>query len=1048
MKKIKYLLTLFFLFPLTLLAQQMISGKITDAAGRTGLPGVSIKVKGTATGTTTDGAGNFSLSVPGPEAYIQISFVGFIQQELQVKERTDFQIVLQEDNNSLDELVVIGYGTQKKATLTGSIATLKSEELTVTKNENVVNMLTGKIPGVRVLQKTSEPGAYENQFDIRGFGNPLIVIDGVPRGGGDLSRMDPNEIENISVLKDAAAAIYGVRAANGVILVTTKKGKKDGKYDINYSVNQGWQQFLGMPEGVGAVDYMLLTNEKTKRSFANNFPANQESTFSYGDIEPWMNGTYPSADWIGAAFNTTSPQIQHNMNVDGGTEKANYFFNLGYMKQDGLFKSGDLNYDRYNFRSNVNVSITKRIRAQVLTSGHLDQKNQPFQDLWTIFKYAWNQVPINQIYANNNPLYPNKMPDDANPVVITDASKVGYKKRMQKNFQGQLTLEYDIPGIDGLKAKGMYNYGYNADDNTDHKRMYNLYTYNAEQDTYGPSLVGAPAYINRAYANSVSSLTQLSLNYAKTFNDLHNVSALLLLEESHFNADNFYAQRNVSIPIDYLFGGEDTQQLGSMNVNGLREEATRSYIGRLNYDYKGKYLAEFSFRRDGSNKFKPGAEQWGFFPAGSVGWRISEENFFKSLVSPDLVSNLKVRLSYGQTGDDGATAFQYISGFNYPTLNPNDNSVWGYFFGGKFYNGAGARPLTNPDLTWFTAESKNIGVDFGMWKGKLEGSVDVFRRDMKGLLALRDVQLPGTVGVGLPQENLNSNRTEGVEILLNHRNKIGQVGYNIGGNFFTTRTMDRDVIQGRAGNEYSNWKTSRSNRYTSIWWGKTYEGQFQNYDQIFNHPVNTGGGNNNTIPGDYYYQDWNEDGVINEKDDQPIATKDIPLVNYGINMGLSYKNFDLNALFAGATSFYVQYAEQYAEPLMYGRSALTQFLDSWHTQNPGDNVFDPNTQWVSGNYPAMGSPIAEGTKAVQDASYLRLKTLELGYSVPALALAKVGIKRMRVYANAYNLLTITKLKNSDPEHPGQIPDAGFEHGLGGYKYPLNRTFNLGASISF
>ncbi|RZM11353.1 MAG: TonB-dependent receptor, partial [Pedobacter sp.] len=317
-------------------------------------------------------------------------------------------------------------------------------------------------------------------------------------------------------------------------------------------------------------------------------------------------------------------------------------------------------------------------------------------------------------------------------------------------------------------------------------------------------------------------------------------------------------------------------------------------------------------------------------------------------------------------------------------------SVWGYFFGGKFYNGAGARPLTNPDLTWFTAESKNIGLDLTMWKGKLEGSVDVFRRDMKGLLALRDVQLPGTVGVGLPQENLNSNRTEGIEILLNHRNKIGQLGYNIGGNFFTTRTMDRDVIQGRAGNEYGNWRSSRANRYTGIWWGKTYAGQFQNYDQIFNHPVNTGGGNNNTIPGDYYYEDWNEDGVINEKDDQPIATKDIPLVNYGINMGLSFKNFDLNALFAGATSFYVQYAEQYAEPLMYGRSALTQFLNSWHTVNPGDNVFDPNTQWVPGNYPAMGSPIAEGTKAVQDASYLRLKTLELGYSVPALALSRIA----------------------------------------------------------
>ncbi|TCC99592.1 TonB-dependent receptor [Pedobacter hiemivivus] len=1049
MKKIKYLFTLFFLFPLILLAQQPvnISGKITDV-NNIGLPGVSIKVKGTTVGTFTDSKGSFSLSVPSADAYIQISYVGYLSQELQVNAKRNFAITLQENNNTLNELIVVGYGTQKKATVTGSIATLNTEQITVTKNENVVNMLTGKIPGVRILQKTSEPGGYENTFDIRGFGSPLIVIDGIPRGSGDFSRMDPNEIDNISVLKDAAAAIYGVRAANGVILITTKKGKKDGKYDINYSVNQGWQQFLGMPEGVGAVDYMLLTNEKNKRSFASNFPNNQESTFSYGDMQPWLEGKYPSADWIGAAFNTTSPQIQHNMNVDGGTEKANYFFNLGYMKQDGLFKSGDLDYNRYNFRSNVNVNITRRIRAQILTSGHIDQKNQPFQDLWTIFKYAWSQVPTNQIYANNNPLYPNKMPDDANPVSITDADQVGYKKRTQKNFQGQLTLEYDIPGIEGLKAKGMYNYGYNADDNTDHKRAYKLYTYNAEQDTYAPTVVGSPAYINRSYANSVSILTQLSLNYTKTFNQVHNVSALVLLEESHFKSDNFYAQRNVTIPIDYLFGGEDDQQLGSMNVNGLREEATRSYIGRLNYDYKGKYLAEFSFRRDGSNKFKPGADQWGFFPAGSIGWRISEETFFKNLVPTDILSNLKIRASYGRTGDDSATAFQYISGFNYPTLNPNDNSVWGYFFDGKFYNGAAARALTNPDLTWFTAETKNIGLDFNMFNGKLDGSVDVFRRDMKGLLALRDVQIPGTVGIELPQENLNSNRTEGVEIIVNYRNKIGQFGYNIGGNFSTTRTMDRDVIQGLAGNEYSNWKSSRTNRYTSIWWGKTYAGQFTNYDQIFSHPINTGGGNNNTIPGDYYYQDWNEDGVINEKDDQPIATKDIPLVNYGINLGLSYKNFDLNALFAGATSFYVQYDEQYAEPLMYGRSALTKFLDSWHTVNPNDNVFDPNTQWVPGNYPAMGSPIAEGTKAVQDASYLRLKTLELGYSIPALTLAKVGIKKMRVYANAYNLLTFTKLKDSDPEHPGQIPDASFDHGARGYKYPLNRTFNLGASISF
>lgn len=1050
MKKIKYLFTLFFLFPLILVAQQTvnISGKITDAS-KLGLPGVSIKVKGTTTGTFTDSQGNFSLTVPNADAYIQISYVGFAQQELQVKTQRNFQITLQENDNTLNELVVVGYGTQKKATVTGAIATLNSEQITVTKNENVVNMLTGKIPGVRILQKTAEPGSYENQFDIRGLGNPLLVIDGIPRSGGDFSRMDPNEIESVSVLKDASAAIYGVRSANGVILITTKKGKKDGKYDINYSVNQGWQQFLGMPEGVNAVDFMLLTNEKTKRSFAQNFPNNQGSTYSYTDFQPWLEGKYPSSDWIGSAFNTISPQIQHNLNIDGGTEKATYFFNLGYLNQDGLYKSGDLNYNRYNFRSNINVNITKRFRAQIMASGHADQKNQPFPELYTIFKYAWNNKPIDQIYANNNPLYPNKMPDDANPVVITDASKVGYRKVQQKNFQGQLSLEYDIPGIDGLKAKGMYNYGYNVDDNTSHRKNYSLYTYNAANDSYDKSIAGGDAFINRSYGNSVNTLSQVSLNYAKTFNSVHNVSALLLLEESHSKYDNFYAERNVVIPIDYLFGGEAAGQLGSMNTNGLGEEASRSYIGRLNYDFKGKYLAEFSFRRDGSNRFKPGDDQWGFFSAGSVGWRISEEDFFKKFIPTDIVSNLKIRASYGRTGDDGATAFQYVSGYDYPTINPAAQSIsWGYFFGGKFYAGAAARALTNPDLTWYTADMKNIGLDFTVLKGKLEGSVDAFRRDRKGLLAKRDVQLPGTVGVDLPQENLNTDRTQGLEIILNHRNKIGEIGYNIGGNLSTTRTMDRDVIEGRAGNQYEQWRNSRANRNNGLWWGKTYGGQFTSYNQIFNHPVNAGGGNNNIVPGDYYYQDWNEDGVIDRKDEQPIATKDIPLVNFGINLGISYKNFDLNALFAGASSFYVEYAEQYAEPLMYGKSSLSQFLDSWHTVNPNDNVFDPNTQWVPGKYPAMGSPKAEGTKAVQDATYIRLKTLELGYSVPAAVLSKVGIKKLRVYANGYNLFTLTKLKNSDPEHPGQIPDAGFNQSLGGYKYPLNRTFNLGANISF
>ncbi|WEK36051.1 MAG: TonB-dependent receptor [Candidatus Pseudobacter hemicellulosilyticus] len=1047
MKIARFILLLGLLLPLLAAGRQKtITGRVTDARN-TPLAGVTVSVNTANTAAAlTNAEGHYSINVAADATTLTFSYVGMQSVTETINNRIVINISLSTADQSMENVIVVGYGTQKKATLTGSVAVLKSSEIVVTKNENVANMLAGKIPGLRMVQRTAEPGAYENSFDIRGFGSaPLVVIDGVPRGG--FEKMDPNEIESISVLKDASAAIYGVRAANGVILITTKKGNKNGKFDVSYSVNQALQQFLGTPEGVGPIDYMMLSNEKMKREFGANILGNTDPAYSYEDMQPWLEGRFTGADWIGAAFHTTAPQIQHNLNINGGTEKASFFFNVGYMKQSGLLKSGDLDYDRWNFRSNVNVSITKGLRAQALVSGHLDQKNQPYQDLWNIFKYAWNNIPINQIYANNNPEYLNVMPDNANPIAWTDASRVGFRKRIQRNIQGQLSLEYDIPHVKGLKAKGMFNYGYNIDDNTDYKKTYNLYTYVPATDQYTVSPVNAPANLSRNYYNNYSTLSQVSLNYTNTFLGKHNVTGLFLLEQSHSKGDNFNASRNMSIPIDYLFGGDADGQVGSTYLNGVTEVATRGIVGRVAYDYKGKYLAEFSFRRDASNRYKPGDNQWGFFPAYFAGWRISEEAWFEKLVPYKVLSNLKLRGSYGITGDDGVTGFQYISGFNYPTINPNDNSVWGYMFNGQFIAGAGARPVTNPDLTWFTAHTMNLGLDFTSFNGLIDGTFEVYRRDRKGLPARRNVQIPGTAGISVAQENLDADRTQGWELTLTHRNRIDDLGILVTGNLSSARTQMRHVTEGRAGNEYEQWKNGRTDRYTNIWWGIDYGGQFQSYNQIYNHNVNTGGGNNNAVPGDYYYQDWNEDGVIDGNDNHPIATRDIPLVNFGLNIGLTWKGFDLNALFQGATGFYVQYAEQYAEPLMYGGSALTKFLDSWHTANPDDNVFDPNTVWIPGKYPAMGSPIAQGTKAVQDATYVRLKTLELGYTLPQRWLKRVGVKNFRIYANSYNLATFSGLKDSDPEHPGQQPDAGFEYGLGGYKYPLNRTFNFGALLS-
>ena len=1062
MKKLFYLLPLFCLLPFCLWAQgTMINGRVTDSATGAPIAGVSVELhnpQGKTSGTLTSADGAYAFKEDWQATRISFTSVGHLTVEQAVDGRQVIDVVMTMGDNTLNDVVVVGYGTQKKVNLTGAVATISNKELTVTKNENVLNMLTGKIPGLRMVQKTAEPGSYENSFDIRGYGgSPLVVIDGVPRGG--LERMDPNEIESISVLKDGAAAIYGVNGGNGVILVTTRKGaSKDGKFDINYSINQTYQQFLGMPEGVGPVDYMMLTNEKAKRDFATNFIANAAPAFSYDNIMAWVNGDRKGANWADAAFHHVSPQIQHNVNIAGGTDKINAFVNLGYMKQSGLLRSGDLDYDRWNLRSNVNIKITDRLRAQLLLSAVQDEKNQPYQDLWTIFKYAWNQIPTNEIYANGNPDYLNVVPDNINPVAVTDASKVGYKKAIERNVQAQGVLEYDIPGIKGLTAKGMFNYGYVVNDNAAYNKSYSLYAFNAEDSTYSPSVVNsantALPFLRRTYGTSYSTLSQLSLNYQNTFNSKHHVEGLVVFEESHFKSDNIYAQRSMPLPVDYLFGGlQGDGEQGSTSPNGVQEIATRSILGRANYDYMGKYLAEFTFRRDGSNKFMPGPNQWGFFPSVSAGWRISEEDFFKSFISSEVISNLKLRASYGVMGTAAPEAeFQYLSGYTYPTVDPADNIVYGYMMDGRFVTGTATRGLANEDLTWYTAKTTNIGLDFSLFNGKVDGTVEVFRRDLSDLLAKRTVQLPGTIGAQLPFENLDSRRTQGIEGNLTYKANIGKVAMRLGGNASITRTRNMHATEGAQGNQYQQWRNGRMNRVNNIVWGLDYGGQYTSYDQIYNNPVNAGGGNNTVLPGDYYMQDWNEDGVINQDDYHPIAVQDLPLINFGLTINLGYKGFDLNALFAGSAGVWTEYGEQLGQPLMYGRSALAKFLDSWHTLNPDDNVFDPNTQWVSGKYPSMGynyGQIERSTKGVINASYVRLKSLEIGYTLPHSLLNKVGIKNLRVYVNGYNLLTFSGLDDGvDPEHPGSFPDAGFDQALGGYKYPLNRTFNIGGSITF
>lgn len=1020
-----------------------VSGKITDEQ-KDPIIGASIAVENSTIGAITDENGDFILNVPTNTQKVKISFIGFIPQILDISGKTTLNVTLKEDLQVLEEIVVVGYGTQKKATLTGSVAAIDNKDLVATKNQNVQNMMTGKVPGVRVIQKTSEPGEFNNQFDIRGFGNPLVVVDGIPRD--NFTRLDPNEIESISILKDASAAVYGVRAANGVVLITTKKGS-DGKTKIDYSFNYGIQKPVEQQKPVGAVDRMTLFNERNRRSSGLNGDA--VDIYFDKDFEEYYNGTRQSTDWYDAVLKSTAPQYQHNVSASGNVaNKMGYFVNFGYTNQRGFLKADDLEYERYNLRVNLDAQLSKDFKMSVKLNGIIDSKKSQSTDTWQIFKTLWRQIPNEPLYANNTAPYYMKVNNDLNPLAASSADVTGYKKNDNKWIQSSFELEYNVPYVEGLSAKGLFSYDMRFYDNSTFTKEYNVYTYDGTNDVYTPFKMNYPERLYRYYASTPSHLWQVALNYDRLFSQKHQIKALLLYEESRNTGDNFFAQRNLAISIPYLYAGVSKDQLGNSNIDGIYENANKGLVGKFNYDFMGKYLAEFSFRYDGSSKF-PKDGRWGFFPAGAIGWRVSEESFIKSNSSLSFIDNLKVRASYGKMGDDGASSYQFIPGYNYPYNGDRQALGGGYVFDGQFVPAIEYRPYPNYYITWYTVKTLNLGLDLDMWKGLLGVSFDVFRRDRDGLLADRAVSLPGSFGSAMAQENLNSDQTQGIELALSHKNRIGDFGYSLIGNMSLTRTKNKYVEGSPFGNSYKNWRDNKNNRYNDIWFGWGDNGRYQSYEQIANYPVFTG---RETLPGDYIYEDWNGDGVIDDMDRYPIATttdaskadfqdkRNYPLMNFGLTIMADYKGFDINMLFQGAAMSYVSYGEQFREPLAWNGNALDMFMDRWHPVDPKADPYDSSTKWTSGHFAYTGSNADDNSRfRIQDGAYLRLKSIELGYSLPKKIVSKVGIQNLRIYTNAYNLFTITGVKGLDPEHPTE---------LYGYMYPLNKTFNFGVNVSF
>jgi TonB-linked SusC/RagA family outer membrane protein len=1052
MRKFIYLL-LIMSFPCCLLAQQKtISGKVTSADGGAGLGRVTVAVSGNkGSAVTTTAEGTYNISVPADAKSLVFSYVGMKTVTEPINGRSVIDIRMEiGDATNMSDVVVVGYTSQQKVTLTGSVATIKGADMVRTRNENAINMLTGKVPGVRVSQKSSRPGAYDATIDIRGMGAaatnpnsqptpPLFVIDGVVRDKDYFARMSAEEIESVSILKDGTAAIYGMRAANGVVLVTTKAGKNNaGKVDVIFNSSYSTGSFLYVPEGVTAVDYYTLRNEQNWQDFNGNYLVRRTPLFTDAQIQPWKDGTKQSYNWFDQVFKKNTPQYESNLSVDGGNDKLRYYFNFGYTKQEGSYKSNDLVSERFSLRSNLDATITKRLKAKVQVAALLVNTQEPNGSGWTSYKIAWLERPDLPYFSNDNPAYLNgetNLFQTDNPLALTNKDFVGLNTTHDKRYNATMRLEYEIPGVKGLSAKALYDYTMNLPDYNNYKHAYNLYNYNSGANTFIGSIKNNPSTVEKGTSLNYDRTMQAGLYYVNTFQK-HSINAFVAYEGTYQQRENFLASRQLLIESQYLFAGEaNGNQVG--NQTTLYDRAGKAMLGALTYDFSKKYLFSFNFRYDGSSRF-PKGKQFGFFPSVSAGWRLSEETFLKDKFN--WLSDLKVRASYGELGDDNAAN-------NYPPTpgySLDGNNV-GWVFNDVINGGVTAQAIPNPNLTWYKAKSYNIALDFGLLKNKVTGTVEVFRRDRTGLLGTSTTIIPATVGAQLPQENINNDRIFGYELSASYRNRIKDISYYVTGQISSTKYQRLDWVETPATSSYDYWRNRTSGRYQNIWWGNESSGMFTSIDQIRNFkalPVGQG-----TLPGDWWQLDWNGDGIVDGNDNHPIATTGLPIFNYGISIGGSWRNFDIALDFQGAYGVNVQYGEVLVEALSFGgQNTLSYFMDRWRPADVNADYFSPKTQWVGGYYPVTGHDgRRSGSNGIMNASYVRLKTAEIGYTLPNKVLAKAGIKDVRVFLSGYNILTFTPLKNVDPERPGNAGGAS-TNGIDFYNDPITKTFTGGVRI--
>ncbi len=991
-----------------------ITGLVTDEKGEP-IIGATVKIVGNNIGTVTDINGRYQIQAD-EKSKLNFSYVGFNTFTIDVNGRVVINIILKEDNKTLDEIVVVGYGTQRKINSTGAVSTVKSVDLVKSAFTNTTQTLAGRIPGLITKQVSGEPGNDYANLSIRGFGSALVIVDGIE---SSMNNIDPNEIESITVLKDASAAVYGARAGNGVILITTKRGSSS-KPTISFNSMYSQQGLTQYPKMLEAGRYAELIREAQM----NSGVAESSLRFTAEQVQKYKDGVesgYQSTNWFDEVMNKYSPMLQNNISLRGGSDAVKYYTYLGNMSQTGMYKSNDNKLQRYNIRTNIDAQINKNLSVGFDLSLIVSSLQSPIR----------SQSSLWQDLQESQPVYPAHLPDASKlaytgMVISTIASTTrdlgGYDDVNRNELFSTFNLKYTVPGIKGLSLKGLVNYINNTWKSKRWEKQYTMYVYEPESDTYLPKAGATSTSLNEGYGETRSITSQISLNFERMFAGKHNVSALLLSEISSSNSLNISAARRgfTTTTIDYLFAGGAEDQF----ANGSASETGRlSYVGRLNYDYKSRYLFETTMRYDGSPKFATG-KRWGFFPSVMGGWRISEESFLKENVS--WLNNLKLRTSYSKAGYDGIGAFQYLTGYNFANRYIVENQI---------RTGLSTTGLSNPQITWEEMTIYNLGLDFSMFRGKLYGEIDAFYRDRQRILATRAVSVPSTFGASLPAENINAQNNRGFEIMIGHKNKINDFSYDFSANVSYARAKwthydepdytDPDDI--RIKQVTGNW--------ADRWFGYQSDGLFTTQEEITNYTLNQDNQGNATLkPGDIKYVDQNNDNKLDWRDYVQIGNSNTPQIMFGLNLSLSYKNFDLSVLGQGAAGYHymlnLQLPNECNVPEIMYNLRWTEANNDKYAMVPRVYMGGKQNNNYTSDY------------WLYNASYFRIKTINLGYNLPKSLLTKLDISNLRLYFSGTNLFTFSKMSefSIDPE-----TSSGSRAGLG---YPQQKVYSLGINLSF